>query len=173
MNSQQLSDQSFKTVSLRYGIPCGLLLIFLTLVFYLSGIDKDNYSGFISIGAMFLICLWAVSDVRKKNNGVITFRDGFKTGVISQGVGGLISLIYFYIHITMIDKNFLNDLMVKKVNEMRDKGMDEATIDKAMQYMEFMNSPGITTLLGSVNIIISGLFFSLIVAAIMKKEPKI
>jgi hypothetical protein len=172
MNVKHSSHASFREVSLRYGVPCGLILIFLTLVFYLSGIDKDNYSGFISIGAMFLICLWAVSEVRKKSNGSISFRDGFKTGVTTLGISGLLSLKYYYIHITLIDKNFLTDLVQKKVDEMQRKGMDEASIDQAMKYMEFMNSPGITVLLGSVNIIISGLFFSMIVAAIMKKEPK-
>lgn len=172
MDIRQPSLTSFWKISSRYGIPCGLILILLTLVFYLSGIDKENFSGFISMGAMFLICIWAVSDMRRRSHGVINFGEGFKTGIITLGTGGLISLIYFYIHITLIDKNFLVDLVQNKVDEMQRKGMDQAGIDQAMKYMEFMNSPAITTLFGSVNIIISGLFFSLIVAAIMKKEPK-
>jgi hypothetical protein len=169
MNFRSDNFPDAKTIVLHYGLLVGLVLILLQLLFFLIGIDKETYAGGISLLAMFVLCFWAVLDARKKNNGLMAFGQGYKAGALALLSGGLISLLYYYLHITVIDPNYLESMLEFQKEKMRLKGLSEESIQKSMTFVEYMGRPGIATLLASVNIIISSLLFSLIAAALFQK----
>jgi hypothetical protein len=170
MNFRSDNFPDAKTIVLHYGLMVGLVLILLQLLFFLIGIDKETYAGGISLLAMFVLCFWTVLDARKKNNGLMAFGQGYKAGALALLSGGLISLLYYYLHITVIDPNYLESMLQFQQERMRAKGLSDESMQQSMGFMKYMGRPGIATLLGSVNIIISSLLFSLIAAALFQKS---
>jgi hypothetical protein len=172
MNLQAKPFPSALSIISHYGIVCGMVLILLNLLFYLVDIDKETYAGGISLAFMLIICWWSVYDLRSKNSGYITFGQGFKAGVVTLFSGGLISLAYYYLHITRIDPHYLEDMIAYQRNQLLAKGLSEEAIHKSMGFIEYMSRPEIAVLMGSINIIVGTLFFSLISAAIFQKTPR-
>jgi len=170
MNLRTDTFPDAKAIVLQYGLIVGLVLILLQLLFFLIGIDKETYAGGISLAAMFVLCFWAVLEARKKNDGFMSFGQGFKAGVLALLSGGLLSLTYYYLHITLVDPNYLENMLQFQTEKMRAKGLTDESIQQSMGFIGYMSRPGIATLLGSVNIIISSLFFSLIAAALFQKS---
>lgn len=172
MNLRSDNFPDAKTVVLHYGLVVGLVLILLQLLFFLIEIDKETYAGGISLLAMFVLCFWTVLEARKKNNGLMSFGQGYKAGALALLSGGLISLLYYYVHITLIDPNYLGSMIQFQQEKMRAKGLSDESIQQSMGFMEYMGRPGIATLLASVNIIISSLLFSLIAAALFQRNSE-
>lgn len=167
-----LSEQSPGLVQIlsRYSVFVGLILIVFTILYSILDIDKETATGAVSLTIMFILCLWVVYDVRKNNGGFLSFKDGFKSGFIAMTGGGILNLIYYYLHITVIDEHFIDEMMQQRLDEMKQKGLAEETMQQSLAFIEKMNSPEIIILLGSVNVLVSSLFFALVAGAIFNKR---
>lgn len=173
------STVSFWPTALRYGVIGGLIMVVYGLVGNITGISKPS-SGFglvianlfITIGLYVSILVVAIRGHRDGDlGGYISFGRAFIVGLVAAVIMGILSAIFQYVYITMIEPDFAATMVAEMEQMYLDMGLDEAQVDEAMKQVEgnFTATAMFTSgLLYSVGF---GAFISLIVAAIMKKNP--
>ena len=89
----------------NYGFIAGTLAVLLQLLYYLI---LDQFSTFGQISSVvlivvnFIICLWSVIELKKRQNGYATFREVFSVFMINRIVNitlsiGFVVALYFWI----------------------------------------------------------------------------
>lgn len=160
---------------LKFGLISAASGIVWTLIMYLTELDKSDYAkplGWIMILFYLAFVVLAVKDVRDTNNGYISFGEAFKTGFLTMMIGAVIGTIYFYIHVSFVDTNFIDHIFEQSRAEMmKQPNMTEEQIEQALKFTAMFMTPGVMAFFGLLMNLIGGLIGSLIVAAIMKKDP--
>ncbi len=170
MQTINYTPPTIAQIFIRYGLPLGLFFIVMTILLYLLDMDTEKWAGYLSWGIMLVAAFYMIYDVRKSQNGLITFGEGFKVVFFALLFANIISSIYFFIHIQFVNTNFMEALEQAQRAEMLSRGMSEEMIEKSMALAESFNSPTVSVPIGLlVNTVISAIFGA-IAAAIMKKE---
>lgn len=161
---------SFTHITVHFGLLSGLFLILTTLLLYLSGWDKNNFSSLALYAILIGVIVWAVMDSKSKNQQLLTFSEAFKAGFYTSLTAVIIQSLYFFIHISFIDKAFISAITKLKVKEMKERGLSESDIKTAMEFTDFMMQPPVYAAAEGFNLLISSLVLSLIAAAIFKNN---
>lgn len=160
---------------LKFGLISAVSGIIWTLIMYLTELDKSDYSkplGWLMILFYLAFVVLAVKETRDTNNGYISFGEAFKTGFFTMMIGAVIGTIYFYIHVSFVDTNFIDHIFEQSRAEMmKQPNMTEEQIEQALKFTAMFMTPGVMAFFGLLMNLIGGLIGSLIVAAIMKKDP--
>ena len=100
----------------NYGLIAGTLAVLLQLSYYLI-LDQfstfGQISGVVLIVVNFVVCLWSVVELKKRQNGYATFREVFSVYMINRIINitlsiGFVIALYFW-----IDTDF-RDMVVDK-----------------------------------------------------------
>ncbi len=164
-------------VAFRWGLIGGLSGIALQLIWQLTG--WSDYSNSFSAGNLALMPLsWVIAlgaiamgikQYRDEHQGgYATFGSAFGTGVMVALVMAILSAIFTVAYLGDIMKDVMTTAMQEQFES---QGLDDEQIEQAMKFSSIMMNPfvmGFSALFGGM---ISGLIFSLIGAAIMKKDP--
>jgi hypothetical protein len=161
---------------LRYGLIGGLVLIVYSMVMNLIGMGAgtgndmiNSLSAFVLVGG---IVYYALTKHRDNDlGGYITYGRSIGLGVLTCLVMGVLAGIFAYIYMSFIDPGILEQIAEKARDQYEEMGMDEDQIDAAMSYVETFSSPGMIAVMSVISYGIMGLIASLIVGAIVKKNP--
>ncbi|MCB0568392.1 MAG: DUF4199 domain-containing protein [Phaeodactylibacter sp.] len=166
---------------MRFGLITGLVLVVLSLVMTLSGIvnpaDRNNpanwISSLLSYAVMVGAIVMAIRQHRDKElGGYITFGRSFSLGFIVILISAVISMVYAYVYFTIIDPDMINTILdVSREQMVEDRGMSEEQAEQALSMTSWMFSPVMMTIFAGVGSLFMGAIFSLIVGAIMKRNP--
>ncbi|MCB0552916.1 MAG: DUF4199 domain-containing protein [Phaeodactylibacter sp.] len=166
---------------LRYGLILGLVLVTVSLVMSLTGLvdpaNQDNPTNWIASILSYGIMIGAiVVAIRQHRDGelgsFITFGRSFFMGFIVVLIASVISMIYTYVYFTMIEPGMIENILDASREKMIEgQGMDEDQAEQALSMMSWMFSPVAMTIIAGVGSLFMGAIFSLIVGAIMKRNP--
>ncbi len=167
-------------VAIRWGVIGGLAGAALAMIWHVAGLTdfKNSFSAtnllsmllgwVISLGAIVL----GIKQYRdQQRDGFIMFGEAFFTGFLVAVVMAIFSAIFTTIYMTVIAPDIMETAMNESISKMEEQGMDDEQIDAAMKMTKFFTSPiffAVGTLFGGL---FGGAIFSLIGAAIMKKDP--
>lgn len=165
-----MKNISFSSISGKYGIPLGLLLIAISLIAYLIGIDKEQWFGFSIYGIYLIATILVISQVKKSNSQKISFSGAFKVGFYTLLVGIIISTLYFIIHIGFIDTQYFEALAEIQKSKMYEMGLSEEQVIKAMSASEAFLKPSISIPISFFSQLFIAVIISAICAAVMKRE---
>lgn len=156
---------------LKYGLMYSLASTIINLIPLLSGTSKGAgvLSSFFNIGVAFLFFILAGREFKKQNGGYITFGEGFKINMIAAAITAVVRSLIIYIYIKFIDTGYSE--RIKRVMEetWQQQGMTEQQIE---QVSGFFTSPEITLVLGFILVVLGGLVWGAISAAITKTEEE-
>lgn len=168
------STVSYQSLSLRNGAIAGLILIIIGLLGNLTGLaDPSNPNSamnwimnLVNWGVMIYFMVMAVKKHRDEDlNGFITFGRAFGVAFLVTLVISAITAVWAYVYFGFIDPDMATTLME---NSLEQQGIDdEAMIDS----MKMWFSPGAMAIYGLLASLFFGAIISLIVAAVMKKNP--
>ena len=160
---------------LKFGLISAVSGIIWTLIMYLTELDKSDYAkplGWLMLLVYLAFVVLAIKESRDINKGYISFGAAFKTGFLTIMIGAAIGTLYFYIHVSFVDTNFIDHIIEQtKTEMMKQPNMTEEQIEQAMKFTAMLMVPGVMAFFGLLMNLIGGLIGSLIVAAIMKKDP--
>ena len=162
----------------RYGLIGGLLLVVYTLLGNTLGFSRPS-GGIMSmvINLLFVLIFYPVLCVlaTKKHRddelgGYISLGRAFVVAFGTGLIASVISVIFNYIYMTVIDPNYMADIADEAVGMYEKMGMSEEQIDAAVEQLQkglslsrqFLTF-GIGAALGAIP--------SIIIALVMKKEP--
>ncbi|MBK8876258.1 MAG: DUF4199 domain-containing protein [Bacteroidetes bacterium] len=161
--------------NIQYGLILGGILIAISLLIYVLGLEKDEtvttVSGIINIAVPAIVTFLGIRELRDKyQHGFISFGQGFSCGLVISIIGGALSSIYSFLYFKVINPGMLAYIRLKQEQEMLDRGMSDSDIEKMSGTMDFWTNPAMMSAFAFLGMVILGLVISLISAAILKKE---
>lgn len=162
---------------MKYGLIIAAVSAIWLIVQDLIGLhDKYiQYQSMVSwLGLIIPIAglFFAIKEKRDKEfEGSISYGQCIKTGLLTTIVNGFLGSIFGLLFFKFINPKFLTALLELQHQELLDKNLPPESVDAAMGMMEMMFSPAMMTIMGFFITLIGGLIVSLILGAILKKDP--
>lgn len=159
----------------NYGLISGLLLSSITLLIHIVGQEKigTGLSTILSLGVLLVFMLLSVNKFISSNSGYARFGQAFKVALTTAAVAALVSGAYMVLHTTVIVPDF-QEIALSTAEESILKSQPDATqeqIDLAISMAKKFTSPVFMGIGGFFGVILPGLFFALLLAAFLKKDP--
>lgn len=180
-NSEQSAYPTINFV--REGVKIGLIngAIALLLMYgsYFAGLDTFVTVQFISklIPYMMVILIIYGFQLRKRNGGLLPFRDALKYSFMSYVIVAILVAIGTYILFNLVDKDLTQksfDISLEKIKTtFAGMGMKEEELEKAMGKKEAQKTDFPTIFLGTGFSLIWDFVVSLIVAVIIRREKPV
>ncbi len=163
---------------IRYGLIGGLLFIIVALIGNLTGLSSPSSMTSVIfnmlIGLVLFVGLMVVA-IRyhrdKELGGYITFGRAFLVGLLVTLIAGTVSNLFNYFYITVIDPEYMANMVRDMQGMYEGFGMSEEQIEQAMARVQNM-TPGRIMLQGLIGQIVMGSIVAAIVGAIMKRKPE-
>ena len=179
------SNASNTPIAVRFGMIVSVVLIVLSLLFFISGIsDPSNpnsaaswISTLLNFSIIIIGLVLAVRQHREENlSGLISFGKAFGTSFKTLMIITLVQAIWVYIFMAFIAPDMLDEIfnasMEKAVGDAEAKGQDPEQVIQGMNMMKWVFTPPLFAVIVLVQFTFLGTIFSLIIAALMKKEPQ-
>jgi len=177
------NKNSFLMESVKAGLVIGAISIVVFLIEYVADIKPIGFMKpilLLLIGLAISITLLVIylKKYRTELGGFISFKDAFLFGLIALVVSGIISSLFNFLFLQFFDPGYMKSLMEAQKDWMENylsgKMSDDQIQEQLNKIDKQMNISAIrqmlTSLAGSA---IFGAIISLIVGAIMKKNPNV
>ncbi len=169
--------------SMTYGLYLGIVMVIYSLLLFFLNVKPIGFTlpillSLVSLAIAFFGIFLSTKKVRNEVlGGEITFGQGILIGLVVIFVASVISAIYVYIQSTIIDPDYMKNILEAQKEWMYEfmssKGVSEEQIEKAIEGIDAkMNemNPLKTAITSIVSSTIFGLIISLITSAILKKK---
>lgn len=159
---------STTSVGLRYGLLTGLVSIIISFGLFVSHQESSplRYVTFVVLIAGMVL---AMNTFKQNNQGFMSFGQGVGIGTVLSAVVGLLSGIFSYVYMSIIDPEVVGRMTEKIRADMEARGgMSDEQIDQALAISgKMMNGPFmmVAALLGTV---FFGVILAMIIAAFIK-----
>lgn len=160
-------------VALKYGLVVAVVTMVYSTILYVAGLGSNRTLASLTYVFMIVAIVLAMKDFREKNGGFISYGEGLGLGSLTSAVLGLLSSAFTIFYLQFIESNMLTQSMDQMREELERKGMDDAQIESALEVSQKFMSPGIMFVTVILGYLIMGFIFSLIIAAIMRKEKPV
>jgi hypothetical protein len=165
VNSTPVSTTS---VGLRYGLLTGLISIIISFGLFATSMEQSPLR-FVTFVVMVVGIVMAMRHFKENNHGFMSFGQGVGIGTMLSLVVGILSAIFTYVYMNVIDTDVVSRMMEKARADLEVQGkLTDEQIDQAMAMSgKFMNGPimVVVVILGSI---IMGLLLSLVISAVLK-----
>lgn len=169
--------------SMTYGLYLGIIMVIYSLLLFFLNVKPIGFTlpillSLVSLAIAFFGIFLSTKKVRNDVlGGEMTFGQGILIGLVVIFVASVISAIYVYIQSTIIDPDYMKNILEAQKEWMYEfmssKGVSEEQIEKAIEGIDAkMNemNPVKTAITSIVSSTILGLIISLITSAILKKK---
>jgi hypothetical protein len=167
----------------KMAVTFGLLLALIHIVIT-SGINLMVHSFFLFNGMKvvayllyFVIMAIFATRIKKANGGYIEFRELFGAIFIMVIISGLLTYLYTYVYINVIDTDFMNKLKASTVAFMEKNKVPDDRIEQTVQSFDKQIAEAKTLNLGKnlmnflQTIVMDSLFGLLVCLAVKKSRP--
>ncbi len=163
---------------LRYGLIGGLIFIFYSLIGNITGLGRPN-AGLVALMvfglAYFVIYIgllvFSIKNHRDEDlGGFIDIKRSIWVGTGVALIAGVISSIFGYIYMTMIEPDMAANMMEEMVEMFENMGLEEEAYEDQLAGMEAKFDPMTALMQGIGYAPIIGLICSVIIGAILKKD---
>ena len=159
--------------ALIYGSYITVVLIVLSLTFYVLDLLGQNWTGYISYTVLLFGVVLASYHYRDKYlGGFITYGQSFMTGFLTALFAAIGSAIFTYIFMSLMPPEFFANMMQQAEEKMIEGNpeLTEEQITMAMNWTGKIMQPGIMTGIAFMAYTFFGLIFSLLASIFIKRE---
>ncbi|NEN23292.1 DUF4199 domain-containing protein [Cryomorpha ignava] len=170
-----------KSYALNLGLTTAVLsiVLFLLMAILGGGMILSFAIGILALAFMIALPIIFVRKQRKANNGIISYKDAFLTSFVGLAIGGIVYLAFSFIYVNFIDTTYLDKMINQQIEttmsfmqgNVPEEQMVETLTEIETKTREGFTLPGMLKNLGIYLIVYA--VFSLILAAIMKRNPVI
>ena len=164
---------------LRYGIIYGLVSIVFSLVIYYVIPTGLGTLSILSIILMIVFFVIAGRAQRRENNDILPYGEALKTTFLTGMVGSIISIIFFFFLLNLIDPSLVEKLTEMSLEASRSMmeafGIPEDKMAEAMEKAEEKSINAFTPmkqLLGILQAALMAIIVAAIVSIFIKKDEK-
>lgn len=159
--------------SIMPGIFLGIAIIIFSLVLYLLDVNMRSGWNYLSLILMVGGLYWGMITVRDKTlDGYISYKQAFVVGFWVGLVAVIISSIFTYVHVTVIDPGFAQETLDQAIEQAleRNPDMSDAELEQVESITSMFTSPAMITVWGFVGSLFFTVILSLIIAIFAKRE---
>ena len=158
--------------SATYGAIIGFALIIYTILLYIADLSLSRGLGYLSYVIIIAGLFLSIKKFRENEPlDAIKYGKALGVGVLTCVFMGFIGSVFTYLQFRFLDPDLVNKILEMSEEKLLDKGLSEDMIEMQSEFMMKFMSPGIMALSSFISYIFMGTVFSLILAAILKKEP--
>lgn len=173
--NQQVKPINFIREGVKIGLINGVIALLLMYGSYYAGLDAFVTTQFISrfIPYMMIILIIYGLQLRKRNGGYLSFKEGLQYSFMSYVVVAVLVAIGTYILFNLVDKNLTQksfDVSIERLNKM---GMKEEEIERAVGKREEQKTDFRNIFLGTGFGLVWDFVVSLIVTLIIRREKPV
>ena len=161
---------------IRYGVFFALIVVVYVMIEHLLGFnttrhDIGQYSRFAGILVPIIGVFFGIKAKREKDlNGIMTFRQGVKAGVIVAVVQTTITTLWFLLYGEIINPEFMDTMLEFERTKMLADGMTESAVTEQLAAMRTMFAPPNLQIFQELIGIAYGSLFAAIFSAFLKKK---
>ena len=168
---QQKEASIFNGNNINYGILMAVVAFVFTLILFFAKIPLTSWWNYLSTPIYLILLYLGIKSFRDKSlGGYMSFGKGFKGGAAISLIFGLVMTVLNFIYFKFINTNFTENMLLMLEEQFVKQGQTDEVIEQIMGIYEVIFQPIPMTLIGFFSALIMGLIFSLIFAAILKKE---
>lgn len=159
--------------SFIYAVYISVVLIILTLVFYVLDLYTAKWPGYISYAVLLAGVVMASIHYRDKRlGGYATYGQSFSSGFMAGLIAAVMMGIFTFIYMTFMGDSMHDALMMNAEEEMlkRTPDMTDDQLEMGMKIAENMLKPWWLSIMAMLAYIFFSLVFSLIASIFIKKE---
>jgi len=154
------------------GVYIGIVLILISVIFYVSGNTFAKSSQYIGYVVMIMGVIYAQINFRKLLGGEMTYGQAFGAGVISMLFASILSGIYTYVLYKIIDPSLQEQLRLFTEEQIVKQGrVSEEQIDMAVEMAAKFQKPIMMLIFAIIGGTLIGLIISLITSIFTQKKP--
>ncbi|TAE51728.1 MAG: DUF4199 domain-containing protein [Cytophagia bacterium] len=157
--------------ALKYGLFIGLGVWCYSLAVYfleLNDFELSWLKSVIWIGGMLI----GLKEFRTQNNDLMSYKQGLGLGVLASTVGGFFEALFLFLNASILNPKLpemYKAMMMKAYEKSNLSEQDLAAISEMVTFFSKPNMLFVGTVFGGF---LFGLFFSLVLAAMMRSEKK-
>ncbi|GLU56658.1 DUF4199 domain-containing protein [Dyadobacter frigoris] len=159
--------------ALKYGVLTSVAIMVFTTILNISGQSQNKWLAMISYVIMIVGIVLAMKEFREINKGFMTYGEGLGLGSLVSAILGFFASMFAMVYIKFIDPTIMTQTLDKARADMEAQGLDDSQIDRFMETSEKFSSPGIMFAAGVFGYLIMGFIFSLVIAAIVRREKPV
>lgn len=168
---EQKSASVWKS-SIMSGIYLGIVLILVSVVFYVTGNTFSKTAQYVGYPIMIIGIILAQLSYKKALGGEMTYGQALGVGVLAMIFASLISGIYTFLLYQVIDPSLQEQLRIFTEQQIVQQGkVPEEQIDMAVEMATKFQKPAIMLAMALFGGAFMGLIISLITAIFTKKNP--
>lgn len=158
--------------SLVWGAILGIVLIVWSLLLYFLDLSTNRALGYVSWLISIAIVFYAMKIYRDTvNQGILSFSNAFVIGLLVCVISGFISAVFAYIQFNFISPELVDKILQITEERMLSRGMTDDMVEQSLEMSSKFMTPGLIAIMAFVMSVFVGAIISLILAAIVKKEP--
>ncbi|HVU53780.1 MAG TPA: DUF4199 domain-containing protein [Puia sp.] len=163
------------SIAVTYGLITGLVLILLTTILYLGGVNVFISYSFVAYILVIVAAVLAAIMEKKAGSGFLEFREALKAAFLVFVIALLLQSLFTWVLVNFIDTGFrtvLEQATLEKVEKfMQSMKLNQEAIDKALDEQRGKNQYALPKLLlGLCFTYIVCFLISLLIAAIVKRK---
>ena len=163
---------TIKKIAINFGIIWWLLSIVLSVIAYVTDnhIERPMWLTIAGLAIMVGIIVYGLKAFKLENEGYLSVSESLKIGLAISLIAAIITAIYNYIFITVIEPDYVIQMLEFSTEQMviQNPDMTQEQMDMATGITEKMMTPTIMTAMGITVPLFLGFITSLICGLILK-----
>lgn len=165
---------------IRYGLLGGMALVLAGLIVHLIGavdyMDQSSSGNWMVSLANWILMIGAILVATRYHrdeelSGRITFGRAFFMGFIVSLIASLLVMVWTYVFFAFLEPGLLPEIAeVAKEQMIEERGMSEGDAEQAMSFVRPFFSLAGMSLMAMIGTLFTGVIFSLVTGAIMKRD---
>ncbi len=170
MEVEFVDPPSVGKIAFKWGLITGLIMIVYSVIINMSG--QIGNQALSSVSYLFLIIgiFMAHKEFKNSGDGFMSYGKGLGLGTLTTLIAAVLSAIFSYIYMTMIDPTIMDVIRDQQIMEMEGRGMSDAQIEQSLSMMESFMSPGFISIVAVFIVTLVGFILSLIITAFTKNS---
>lgn len=152
------------------GIIVGIMIVH-SIVIDIMGLNLSRYNRIAGTVLPLIGIGYAIFAFRKEyNNNLISYSRAFGFGVLVTVITAILISAFNVIYVTYINPDLIEAGRQMAEERMLERGFSPEMIERGMKNQERFSTPGYMFLFSTLITMVLGTIFSLIAAAVLKKE---
>ncbi len=159
-------------IAKKYGLIYALVSTVISLIPMLTetAVSIGFLLIFVNIVVAMVFFILAGREFKKLNGGYMTFGEGFKVNMIVASIVAGVRSLVVYVYVKAIDTGYGERMAEMMQDQWERSGMQEEQIEQMSGMMSGMTNPEMTLFSGIIGMMLGGLIWGSIAAAITKSE---
>lgn len=157
--------------AMTYGLIIALIIIFLAVVGWISGLEGKTWLGWINWAIYFVALYFCLRNWRDQHlGGYIRYGQSLSAGILFMFFASVIYGFYNVIYLTWIDPTAVERMLDIMEEEYYRRGFTEEQVSAAMNFATKLRGPGMQFFSVIIGTTFIGVIISLIVSIFIKRE---